>query len=188
MIQSKGFGGVATAILVTGGILFGASAQAQEIPDAHVQAARTAIGALGVTNQFDGILPTLAEGLKAQLIQAYPNFQDQIYQTVDGKALELAGRRGDLEREAAMVYAKAFTAEELTAIASFYNSEAGKKLLKDGPIVTRELVRAADIWAAGIRRDLENSTNEAMLSIAGAAAPVADAAAPAEAPAEAPKP
>lgn len=194
MINSKGFGGIATAVIVAGGILFGASAKAQEIADAHLQAARGAISALGVTNQFDGILPNLAEGLKIQLIQAYPNFQDEIFKTVDGKALELASRRGDLEREAALVYAKAFTPEELTAIATFYTSDAGKKLLKDGPIVTRELLRAAEIWAAGVRRDLENSTNEAMLKIAGAApAPApgeitpAAPAAPA-APAEAPKP
>ncbi len=191
MINSKRFGGVATAVLVAGGILFAATAKAQEIPEAHLQAARSAITALGVTNQFDGILPNLAEGLKAQLIQAYPNFQNEIFSTVDTKALELAGRRGDLEREAALVYAKAFTPEELNAIAAFYTSDAGKKLLTDGPIVTRELVRAAEIWASGIRRDLENSTNQAMLAIAGASAP-ADAAAGAAqapaAPAEAPAP
>lgn len=171
MINSKGFGRLATVAIVAGGLLFGASANAQDVPEAHMQAARAAISALGVTNQFDNILPGFAEGLKAQLIQAYPNFQDDIFRTVDSKALELASRRADLEREAALVYARAFTAEELNAIAAFYTSEPGKKLLTDGPIVTRELLRAADIWAAGIRRDLENSTNEAMLTIAGAAPP-----------------
>ena len=35
--------------------------------------------------------------------------------------------------------------QELNDIAAFYNSDAGKKLLADGPIVTRELVKAADI-------------------------------------------
>lgn len=184
MIYSKGFGRIASAAIVAGGLLLGASAQAQEVPEAHVQAARAAISALGVTNQFDGILPGLAENLKAQLIQAYPNFQDDIFKTVDGKAIELAARRADLEREAALVYARAFSPEELNAIATFYTSEAGKKLLKDGPLVTREMLRAADIWAAGIRRDLENTTNEAMLKIAGA--PAADATAPAGAAAPAP--
>lgn len=47
-----------------------------------------------------------------------------------------------------------FSAEDLTAIATFYTSAAGKKLLQDGPIVTREVAKAADIWQRGIARDL----------------------------------
>lgn len=176
MIKKKGFGGFAVAVILAGSLAFGASAQ--DVSDAHMQAARGAISALGVTNQFDNILPTLSESLKVQLIQAYPNFQDQITETVNKTAISLAARRGDLEREAALVYAKAFSPEELNAIASFYGSDTGKKLLKDGPLVTRELLRAAEIWGAGIRRDLENQTNEAMLKIVGSLPPVEMPAAP----------
>ncbi|MFY8098936.1 MAG: DUF2059 domain-containing protein, partial [Allorhizobium sp.] len=86
----------------------------------------------------------------------------------------------DLEREAAVVYAKAFTAEELQQITAFYSSETGKKLLKDGPIATRELLKAADIWTAGIARDLEKQANDALLAEVKAQQPAA--------PAEAPKP
>jgi hypothetical protein len=60
----------------------------------------------------------------------------------------LCARRGDLEREAAQIYAKAFTEEELTAIADFYNSPARvRKLIENGPLVTRELLKSADIWS-----------------------------------------
>lgn len=195
MVKIKRSGGVATVAILAGSILFGASARAQEIPEDHLQAARGAISALGVTNQFDVILPRLADGLKSQLIQAYPNFQTQIADTVDKSALSLAARRGDLEREAAKVYATTFSAEELKGIADFYNSATGKKLLKDGPLVTRELLKAADIWAAGIRRDLESQTNEELLKVVGKLEPVqvplptdAAPAAAAAAPAPAPKP
>ena len=47
-----------------------------------------------------------------------------------------------------------FSEADLNAIAEFYNSDAGKKLISDGPIVTRELFKAADIWQRGIARDL----------------------------------
>ena len=66
-------------------------------------------------------------------------------------------RRTDLEKEAALAYARVFSEEDLNAIAAFYNSEAGKKLLSDGPIVTRELFKAADIWQRGVARDLAQS-------------------------------
>lgn len=185
MIKFSGFGRIAsTAILV---VMLGTSARAQDISEDQIQAARAAITALGVTNQFDNILPTLADRLKAELTQVYPNFQDQIFATVDETALSLAARRGDLEREAALVYAKAFTIDELKAITTFYQSDAGKKMLKDGPIATREMMKAADIWASGIGRDLQSKTNEAMLKIAGDSA-AATTIAPAAAPEAAPKP
>ena len=94
--------------------------------------------------------------------------QDAITTTVDAKALELAPRRADLEREAALTYARAFTVDELNAISAFYSSEAGKKLLKDGPIATRELMKAADIWAAGINRDLNTASMTELQKVAGA--------------------
>jgi hypothetical protein len=168
MIRLAGLGKAAAASILISGIAFGSAARAQEISEAHVAAAKQAIATLGVTDRFDDILPGLAERLKGELIQASPNVQDAITATVDEKALELAPRRADLEREAALTYARAFTIDELKAISTFYGSDAGKKLLKDGPIATRELMKAADIWAAGINRDLNTSSMTELQKVAGA--------------------
>lgn len=167
MTKLTGVGRVAAAAIFLSGIALGTMVKADDVSEEHIKAARATISALGVTGQFDGILPNLAERLKAQLIQASPNFQDLITATVDEKALALAARRGDLERESAAIYAKTFTVEELNAITAFYNSEAGKKLIKDGPIATRELVKAADIWAAGISRDLAKESDTALEKLIG---------------------
>ena len=56
------------------------------------------------------------------------------------------------------------TVDELNAITTFYTSPAGKKLLSDGPIASREMLKAADIWAAGISRDLNAATSKALES------------------------
>ncbi|MDL2400616.1 DUF2059 domain-containing protein [Rhizobium mayense] len=164
MIKITGLGRFAAATIVLSGIALG-SASAQEVTEDQIKAARAAINALGITNQFDNILPNLAEQLKSTMIQANPNFGDAINSSVDATALALAPRRADLEREAAVTYAKAFTADELKAIADFYNSPAGKKLLKDGPIATRELYKAADIWGQGISRDLANQSSDALQKV-----------------------
>lgn len=167
MIRLAGLGKAAATSLLISTVFFGTFASAQDVSDAHLAAAREAITTLGVTDRFDDILPGLAERLKAELIQASPNVGDQISTTVDSKALELASRRSDLEREAALTYARTFTVDELKAISQFYGSEAGKKLLKDGPIASRELMKAADIWAAGINRDLSASSMEELQKVAG---------------------
>ncbi|MBB3947910.1 hypothetical protein GGQ73_003883 [Rhizobium skierniewicense] len=168
MIKLAGLGKAAAASIFISGIVFGTAVRSQEISEEHITAAKQAIASLGVTDRFDNILPGLAERLKTELIQASPNVQDAISETVDAKALELAPRRADLEREAALTYARAFSLEELKAIAAFYGSETGKKLLKDGPIATRELMKAADIWAAGINRDLNTSSMAELQKVAGA--------------------
>jgi hypothetical protein len=137
-------------------------ASAQDISDTHLKAARTAVDALKVTESFDNILPTAAERQKAALIQANPNFSDVIALTVDEEAIKLAGRRSDLETEAATIYAKNFSEEELAVIEEFYRSEAGVKRLSIGTNVGRELIRAADIWGSGIARDLDVSAGKAL--------------------------
>ncbi|SMF68244.1 DUF2059 domain-containing protein [Neorhizobium sp. CSC1952] len=188
----------ALAILFSGA--FTVSARAQEVSDAQLAAAREAIAALNVTDRYDNILPNLAERLKAQFIQASPNFQEQISSVVDEQALALASRRADLEKEAATIYAKSFSVDELKAISTFFNTDTGKKLLTNQPLVSRELVKAAEIWANGISRDLTNQSTEKLRGVIDATpiqAPVVDtgsaeapaAAAPAKpAPTPAPKP
>ncbi len=101
--------------------------------DAQIKAARATIAALGVTNNFDNILPNLAERLKNTLIQASPNFQELITATVDEKALTLAARRADLENEAATIYAKTFTLEELNAITEFYKLDGRQEASERRP-------------------------------------------------------
>lgn len=135
-------------------------AAAQEIAPSHLAAARSVVTALRATEEFDIILPGAAQSLKAELIQKNPDLQATIIEVVDQTAFALAARRGDLEREAATIYARAFTEGELTEIATFYTSEAGQKLLTDSPIVTRDVLRAADIWQNGIARDLAQQAGE----------------------------
>jgi hypothetical protein len=164
---------------------------AQEISDAHLQAAREAVDAINATDMFDGILPAAAAALKSTLIEKNPDLQEIITATVDEKAVEMAGRRTDLEKEAGLAWARVFSAEDLNAIATFYNSPAGKKLLADGPIVTREVTKAADIWQRGIVRDLAEVVGKSLMEKTGGraqTAPATEGAAPApegEAPAAA---
>ncbi|TCL73485.1 DUF2059 domain-containing protein [Rhizobium sp. BK251] len=165
MMKLAGLGRLAVAAVVLSGVSLGSSAGAQEVSEEQLKAARAAIDSLGVTNQFDNILPNLAERLKGSMIQASPNYGEQISSAVDQQALSLASRRADLERESATIYAKTFTVDELKAIAAFYGSPAGQKLLKDGPIASRELIKAANIWSAGISRDLAAQSNKALSAV-----------------------
>lgn len=143
--------------LMTGVAL--APAMAQEVSDSHLNAARAAMNSIGATDSYDTLLPVAAERLTQQLIGNNPDLGDEITTFVSEEAINLASRRADLERESALAYARAFREEDLTAIANFYNSDAGQALLSNGPIVTREVESAAAIWLRGIERDLADAVN-----------------------------
>ena len=171
-------------VIMLGGF---SAAQAQDtntnnnITPSHLAAARAAISAIKATDQFNSILPGVAQQLKGELIQKDPNLESIIGAAVDEQALALAARRADLENEAARAYAVSFSEEELNAITGFYNSEAGKKLLSEGPIVTREVMKAAGIWQRGIARDLAQAVAEKVVAAAAATAPAQAPATPAPA-------
>lgn len=146
-------------------------AAAQDVADTHLAAARAALSAIKATEDFDTILPQAAHALKSEMIQKNPDLQATIIEVVDQTALSLASRRGDLEREAALIYAKLFSEEELRSIADFYASDAGKKLIEHGPNAVREVYQAAEIWQRGVARDLSQLAGAELAKRFGGAQP-----------------
>ncbi|WP_185982796.1 DUF2059 domain-containing protein [Aureimonas mangrovi] len=163
--------GMAFAALAT--ILSAGAAQAQDASPSHLAAAREAVAAIDTTDQFDEVLINAATQIKAELIVNNPNLQNEISAMVDDNAIELAPRRAALENEIARIYSRVFTEQELREISQFYTSEAGRKLINQGPLATREMMSAADIWANGIVRDLRTASEAGMRDLA----PPAEAAA-----------
>ncbi|APH72423.1 DUF2059 domain-containing protein [Aquibium oceanicum] len=184
MILKQSARRLATAIAAAAFLAGAAPVLAQDISDTHLKAARGALDALQATQQYDLILPFAARALKEELIRKDPNLQDLIIATVDQKALELASRRGDLEREAALAYARNFDEAQLNAIAEFYSSEAGKALIEKGPEIIRDLDQAAEIWQRGLARDLAAAVGEELQAqapqSAATPAPAGTEAAPAQ--------
>ncbi|MAU98695.1 MAG: hypothetical protein CMP81_22895 [Fulvimarina sp.] len=153
----------------------GQAAQGADISDSHLAAARDAVTAIHATDQFDEILPNAATQIKSELINNRPDMEQQISDMVDDAAIGLAPRRADLETEVARIYARIFSEDELKSIASFYTSGAGEKLLAQGPLATRGMLQAAELWSRGIVRDLRQAAFDEFRTLNGGAAPQAGA-------------
>lgn len=172
MILNRRFGLAASAAVATLFLALASPASAEEaITDSHLKAARAAVAAIHATEEFDAILPQAAAALKQELIQKNPDLQEIIVKTIDEETIALVPRRADLEKEAALAYARVMSEQDLNAVAAFYSTDAGKKLLSDGPIITRELYKAADIWQRGIARDLAQSVGKKLDAVVKAQAP-----------------
>jgi hypothetical protein len=184
--HSRILGSVIAAAVVISGVTF---ASAQEISESHLKAARAAITATHATDSMDSILPEANQMLKVEMIQKNPDREAEIVQFIDDETIALVPRRGDLEKEVALVFAKIFTEQELNEIAAFHNSTAGKKFISETGIVGREIEKAVNIWQIGIARDLSQNVAKKLAETAPAPAQPAaqDGAAPAAPAPEAPK-
>ncbi|HMN87151.1 MAG TPA: DUF2059 domain-containing protein [Bauldia sp.] len=135
-----------------------APAPAQEISSSHLKAAMAAIASAKASRGFDLLLPALSEKVQGQLIRVRPDLHLQITDVVEAVALKLVPRRADLDNDIARIWAKAFTEEELVAIAAFFNSPAGQKYSETAPRVIAESYQAAQNWS--------NRVEEEMLALA----------------------
>ncbi|NDW05571.1 DUF2059 domain-containing protein [Jiella pacifica] len=150
-----------------------ATQSGEDISESHLQAARAAVAAIHATDQFDEILLNAATQIKSELIANRPDMETKISDLVDDAAVNLAPRRADLETEVARIYARLFSEDELNQIAGFYDSEAGKKLLAQGPQATRNMLQAAELWSRGIVRDLRQAAFDGFRQMNGGQPPQA---------------
>ncbi len=128
----------------------------------NIDIARQVVQAVHATDQFDMFLPQATAVVKRRLLAEYPNDGDVISKIVDDQAMKLVKRRAELDEDAAKVYVKHFSLNELKAIVSFYNGPVGSKLLKTAPETMGDLVKAFQTWSDSVGKALENNSRAAL--------------------------
>ncbi|WP_341760546.1 DUF2059 domain-containing protein [Candidatus Endowatersipora endosymbiont of Watersipora subatra] len=128
----------------------------------HLSSARQTLSLTQATRGFDNILPQASFILKNELTANYPDKADKISNIVDEETIEIAVRRGNLEQEAARIFASSFTIEELELINAFFSSGIGQKYLRKTPIIISRLKKASKIWASGVQQDLITNVRNRM--------------------------
>jgi hypothetical protein len=135
-------------------------AAADEITPSQMAAALAAVASSKGSRGFDNVLPLLAEKTQNQLIRMRPDLHQAINDTVAAVALKLAVRRADLDNDVARVWAKAFTEDELKAIAAFFQSPAGAKYAEIGPRVVTDSLQAVRGWSDRLGEELLEKSKE----------------------------
>lgn len=120
----------------------------------HLHAARRTINATKVSDNFNEILPTLAEQTQTLFIRSYPALAGQIEETTTQVAIEMAQRRPQLDQTVERIWARRFTTQELNEIADFYTTPTGKKLADLGPSISALSIGASKQWADAINTEM----------------------------------
>jgi uncharacterized protein len=139
-------------------------AVAQEYEASHLQAARRTIEAVRADEQFDQILPVLAEQAKALFLRANPSLVQEVDEVVNQVALQLASLRPQLDRELERVWAARFTEEQLNEITAFYSSEVGTALGEGMDGIIQDSLRAANIWRDALSTEIVTRSREELIA------------------------
>jgi hypothetical protein len=133
---------------------------AQEFSESHMAAAHIVAANTPLSKDFDTVLPLMSQRVQNRLISLRPDLHEVITKTVQDVALRLAARRTDLDNAAALLWARAFTEDELNVIAAFYTSEAGKKFVNLGPQLGQATIQAVQNWSNRVGEELLDKSRE----------------------------
>jgi hypothetical protein len=139
-----------------------------ELPPERMALAMKLVQVSGVARVFDDVLPTIADQSKNDFIRANPQMQLGIIAIVDRIAVEMVGRRPELDRFLARIWASGFDDAEMQALIDFYSTDAGKKFAVTMPALLAVQTSAAQEWGRSVSEEL-NTRVQAELKSAVAA-------------------
>lgn len=143
MNRIRSFAAAAVAALI---VVLPGSPNAQDITDAHLQAAWAAVLAIGADEGFDDALPDLATQVQGIMSRRRPDLYAQITDAVYAVAGELVVRRLELNNDVARAWAMQFTEAELNGIVAFYTSPVGVKLTGMLPQMQDATLEVFEAW------------------------------------------
>ena len=111
----------------------------------HLALAREVMLSSGIARSFDSIIPSFADQIRKQAITR-PEIQKDLEEVLTAIQPEMELQKQRLIDIAARTYAAKFSEAELTDIANFFRSPAGKRYVEMQPALLDEMVRAMQGW------------------------------------------
>jgi len=144
---------IAIAALAIAAITVPTRAQA---PDpARLAAAKDMMEASRVDKQFEQVIPLLLDRLKESFRTIAPDKHGVIDGVFEQMQSKFITRRGERLEEIAVLYARKLEAAEMKAVAEFYRSPVGSKLIDAQPQIVQESIMAGQRWGQRIGREIE---------------------------------
>ncbi|MEZ5839443.1 MAG: DUF2059 domain-containing protein [Hyphomicrobiales bacterium] len=143
--------------------MVGVTSPASAEPTAeHLALATKVITLTRADSGLDQIIPAIVDDAKTLFIRSNPDLAKDISEVADKIGEDMKARRSELEKAISVIYAEAFTADELKAIATFYESAPGAKLANTVNGLALKTLEAGRDWGdklsgemvAGVRAEM----------------------------------
>jgi uncharacterized protein len=122
---------------------------AQTFTANHLALAREVMLSSGIARSFDSIIPSFAEQIRKQAITR-PEIQKDLDDVLVKLQPEMELQKQRMIDIAARTYAARLTEPELSDIASFFRSPAGKRYVETQPLLLDEMVHEMQGWTAEV--------------------------------------
>ena len=103
----------------------------------------------GIARSFDSILPAFGDQIRQSAITR-PELTQDLNEVLTGLAPEMELQKQGMIDTAARIYASRLNEAELTEIAAFFRSPAGRRYVETQPQVLDELVQAMQTWTQSV--------------------------------------
>ena len=153
----KSFAVLGTLLLLSTGV-----ARAQNAPPQTMDAARKLVVTLGIPDQYRALLPGILLGLKRPLTQDRPEIERDFDALVPTVIDTYATYYNVMVDNAAALYAKSFSADELGAIEAFYRSPAGQKYMQNSRALAEQTRQIGDEASRKAADDLKVRMTQAL--------------------------
>ncbi len=139
--------------------LAGVSAQAQQAPapaaapapvaisDSHLAAARDVVTGSGLARTFEGIVPQIADQIRAQYSRTRPEIIKDMEDSLRPIIAELNKRTDGMITASARLYAQRIPESELKEIAAFFKSASGQKYVNSQGQILNELFTEMQVFS-----------------------------------------
>ncbi len=140
-------------------VLAGVSAQAQQAPapaaapapvaisDSHLAAARDVVTGSGLARTFEGIVPQIADQIRAGYSRTRPEIIKDMEDSLRPIIAELNKRTDGMITASARLYAQRIPESELKEIAAFFKSASGQKYVNSQGQILNELFTEMQVFS-----------------------------------------
>ncbi len=122
-----------------------------------MEAARDLLEATRADAQFAAIIPLLFRQMRQGIPSPGPNHLEEVNKVFAEIEKQFLARRKEVIDQIAVLYARKFTAEEMSTLANFYRTPIGQKFIDATPELATEAMRIGHDWGQDIARDAEQT-------------------------------
>lgn len=115
-----------------------ASAQVAQPDSAQVGLARDMLTTMKAADNIEAVIPTVMNALKPVVTKGDPKIAKDWDEIAPLMQKEMGSVKTQMVEEIALVYARAFTADELKQFVAFYKTPAGAKLAAQTPALAQQ--------------------------------------------------
>ena len=126
----------------------------------NLAAARTVIRLMKVSDQLKAGVPTYLADLKPKIVQNRPEVEKQYEAMMPTFQQQAMQRVDELTEAMATIYARYFTVDDLHALAAFYGTPTGQKLIEVNSTIHAQNVEAVTKLERTIGYDIKKQMYE----------------------------